>query len=74
MHFLISFVRRYPKQSILMLIAMLLAGMAEGLGLSAMLPLLSIAIGSQAAGNTANSPAAERMVREGLQALAYPQH
>ncbi len=72
MHFLISFVRRYPKQSILMLIAMLLAGMAEGIGLSAMLPLLSTAIGSQAAGNTANIPAAERMVREGLQALGIP--
>ncbi len=55
-----------------MLIAMLLAGMAEGLGLSAMLPLLSTAIGSQAAGNTANSPAAERMVREGLQSLGIP--
>jgi ATP-binding cassette subfamily C protein len=69
MAFLLSFVRRYPKQSLLMLIAMLLAGMAEGIGLSAMLPLLSTAIGSQAAGHTANSPAAERMVREGIQAL-----
>jgi ATP-binding cassette subfamily C protein len=72
MPFLLTFVRRYPKQSILMLIAMLLAGMAEGIGLSAMLPLLSTAIGSQAAGNTANSPAAERMIREGLQSLGIP--
>jgi ATP-binding cassette subfamily C protein len=62
MHFLLTFVRRYPKQSILMLMAMLLAGIAEGIGLSAMLPLLNIAIGSQAAGHTGSSPAAERMV------------
>jgi ATP-binding cassette subfamily C protein len=72
MPFLLSFVRRYPKQSILMLIAMLLAGMSEGVGLSAMLPLLNIAIGSQAAGHTGNSPAAERMVREGLEVLGIP--
>ena len=72
MPFLLTFVRRYPKQSILMLIAMLLAGIAEGIGLSAMLPLLNIAIGSQSAGHTANSPAAERMIREGLEALGIP--
>ena len=72
MPFLLTFVRRYPKQSILMLIAMLLAGMAEGIGLSAMLPLLNIAIGSQSAGHIANSPAAERMVREGLEVLGIP--
>jgi ATP-binding cassette subfamily C protein len=72
MPFLLTFVRRYPKQSILMLIAMLLAGMAEGIGLSAMLPLLNTAIGSQAAGHTGNSPAAERMVRQALEALGIP--
>ena len=72
MSFLLTFVRRYPKQSILMLIAMLLAGMAEGIGLSAMLPLLNTAIGNQSSGHTANSPAAERMVREGLEVLGIP--
>ena len=55
-----------------MLIAMLLAGMAEGLGLSAMLPLLNTAVGSEAAGSKVSSPAAERMVREGLHALGIP--
>ena len=55
-----------------MLIAMLLAGMAEGIGLSAMLPLLSTAIGSQNAGTTADNPVAERMVTEGLHALGIP--
>jgi ATP-binding cassette subfamily C protein len=72
MRILISFVRRYPKQSILMLIAMLFAGVAEGLGLSAMLPLLSVAIGNQAGGSAASSPAAERIVRKGLDTLGIP--
>ena len=69
MRFLILLVRKYPKQSIFMLIAMLLAGIAEGFGLSAMLPLLSTAIGDHAGSNIANSPAAERLVRESLQSL-----
>jgi ATP-binding cassette subfamily C protein len=72
MHILISFVRHYPKQSILMLIAMLVAGMAEGIGLSAMVPLISTAIGNQPGGSAATSPAVERMVREGLDTLGIP--
>jgi ATP-binding cassette subfamily C protein len=66
MYFLILLIRNYPKQSILMLLAMLLAGIVEGFGLSAMLPLISTAIGGQAGGNAASSPAAERIVRESL--------
>jgi ATP-binding cassette subfamily C protein len=67
-----SFVRRYPKQSILMLLAMLFAGLAEGLGLSAMLPLISVAVGKPADSSAADSPAAERIVREGLDTLGIP--
>ena len=44
MRALIGFFRRYPAQSALTLLALLLAGIAEGIGLSAFLPLLSIAI------------------------------
>jgi ATP-binding cassette subfamily C protein len=76
MRFFVRLVRKYPKQSIIMLIAMLLAGLAEGFGLSAMLPLLSTAISSQAGagqaaslGFSAGNSAAERMVRETLQAV-----
>ena len=72
MRILISFVRRYPKKSILMLIAMLFAGLAEGFGLSAMLPLLSVAIGNQTGGSTAASPAVERIINQGLQVLGIP--
>ena len=55
-----------------MLIAMLFAGLAEGFGLSAMLPLLSVAIGNPASGSTAASPAVERMINQGLQVLGIP--
>jgi ATP-binding cassette subfamily C protein len=48
MRLLISLARAYPSQSIIMLLALLLAGAAEAVGLSVLLPLVSIAIGSQA--------------------------
>ncbi|MDX1707158.1 MAG: ABC transporter ATP-binding protein [Desulfobacterales bacterium] len=72
MHILVSFSRRYPIQSILMLLAMLVAAVAEGIGLSAMLPLLSAAVGSGTGGGAGTIPAAERIVREGLDVLGLP--
>jgi ATP-binding cassette subfamily C protein len=39
---LLTFTRAYPWQSFLMVVALLLAGLAEGFGLSALLPLLTI--------------------------------
>jgi len=41
---LLTFTRAYPWQSFLMVVALLLAGIAEGFGLSALLPLLTIAM------------------------------
>jgi ATP-binding cassette subfamily C protein len=71
MRFLIKMARAYQGRTIIVLIAMLLAGLAEGFGLSAMLPLLSIAIGSQASvgqavssSSAAGGSAAERAVKE----------
>jgi ATP-binding cassette subfamily C protein len=43
MRFLLTFFRAYPRHTTLMLIALLFAGLAEGVGLSALLPLLNIA-------------------------------
>ena len=43
MNLLRTFVKRYPWQSLLLVTALLLAGLADGIGLSAMLPLLQIA-------------------------------
>ena len=50
MRLLIVFARAYPGQSALMLAALVLAGAAEGVGLSALLPLLHLAGGPAANG------------------------
>jgi ATP-binding cassette subfamily C protein len=47
MQLLITFVRRYPLESVITVLSLLLAGIAEGFGLSMLLPFLSIVIGSQ---------------------------
>ncbi|MFT5699946.1 MAG: ATP-binding cassette subfamily C protein [Desulforhopalus sp.] len=44
MHLIITFFKQYPRQSVVTLIALLLAGIAEGFGLSMLLPLLSLAL------------------------------
>ncbi len=44
MKLMLTFFRAYPLQTAVMLVALLLAGIAEGIGLSALLPLLNIAI------------------------------
>jgi ATP-binding cassette subfamily C protein len=46
MRLIITFFKRYPAQSILTLMAMLFAGIAEGFGVAMLLPLLGIAINS----------------------------
>jgi ATP-binding cassette subfamily C protein len=46
---LITFTRAYPWQSVLMVGALLLAGLAEGSSLSVLLPILSIAVDADAA-------------------------
>ena len=45
MRLMASFFRAYPLQTLLMLTALLLSGLAEGIGLSTLLPLLNIALG-----------------------------
>ena len=45
MRFLLIFARRYPWRSLFMLITLLLSGVADGVSISALLPLLSTAIG-----------------------------
>jgi ATP-binding cassette subfamily C protein len=48
MRLMASFFRAYPGRTSIMLIALLLSGVAEGIGLSALLPLLNIALGADA--------------------------
>jgi len=42
MRLIITFFQRYPVQSILTLLAMLFAGIAEGFGMAMLLPLLGM--------------------------------
>ncbi len=68
MHLMLSFFRAYPGQTLIMLLALMLAGIAEGMGLSALLPLLKIAVNNQA-GTSQHRPQNEfeRIVVETLQ-------
>ena len=73
MRLLITFARAYPLHSAIMLFALLLAGIAEGFGFSALLPLLNTAVRSRAgAGLSLSGPGAqpgspaERIVEEAL--------
>ncbi len=52
MRLMLTFFRAYPGQTVIMLIALLLAGIAEGMGLSALLPLLNIAVKSSGQART----------------------
>lgn len=59
MRLMLAFLRAYPGQTVIMLIALLLAGVAEGVGLSALLPFLNIAIRSDSSingGSPQNAP------------------
>jgi ATP-binding cassette subfamily C protein len=48
MRLMLSFFSAYKLQTALMLMALLLSGVVEGVGLSALLPLLNVALGSSA--------------------------
>ena len=67
MRFLLTFSRRYPFHTSVMVLALLLSGILEGIGISMLLPILSIAAGKQS-GSDAGS-AIERTVNEGFSAL-----
>jgi len=45
------FIARYPWQSLLLIILLILAGAADGIGLSALLPLLNLTMQSEASGS-----------------------
>jgi ATP-binding cassette subfamily C protein len=57
MRLMLSFFRAYRWQTLLMLLALLLSGIAEGVGLSALLPLLNIALGYDATRDLTGIPA-----------------
>ena len=60
MGLMLSFFRAYRWQTAIMLGALLLSAFAEGIGLSALLPLLNIALGSEATSMLPGAAAAEQ--------------
>jgi ATP-binding cassette, subfamily C, bacterial len=50
MRLMLRFARAYPRHTLVMLIALLLAGVVEGISLTALLPMLNLAVGGGAAG------------------------
>jgi ATP-binding cassette subfamily C protein len=68
MRLLLTFARRYPYHTSVMVLALLLSGVLEGIGLSMLLPVLSIAAGKQSVGGAGS--AIERLVRDGFSALS----
>ena len=57
MRLVVIFFKRYPTQSIITLLALLFAGLAEGFGLAMLLPLLGLIVNSQGgAGVEASEP------------------
>ncbi|MDY6815670.1 MAG: ABC transporter transmembrane domain-containing protein, partial [Pseudomonadota bacterium] len=66
MHMLISFGRAYPGRSLLMLVSLLLAGVAEGIGLTTLLPMLSVALGENSNSGLAKQ-VVEALVSVGLE-------
>jgi len=75
MGLMLSFFRAYPGQTALMLVSLLLSATAEGVGLSALLPLLNIALGPEATeslvpgGAAASQNEFEQIVLAALHAL-----
>ncbi|MFQ5930886.1 MAG: ABC transporter ATP-binding protein [Nitrospiraceae bacterium] len=69
MRFLITIARTYPWQSVGTLLALLLAGLAEGVGLSLLLPMLGAAMGEISPGATNSLSGVGRVLTETLAAL-----
>ncbi len=63
MRFLLIISRQYPVQTLMMFGARLLAGVAEGVGITAMLPLLVIILGGGEMATGENTTPAEQMIR-----------
>jgi ATP-binding cassette subfamily C protein len=76
MRFLITIARTYPLPSIIMVTALLIAGVLEGVGLSMLLPILGIAVARQSGSGqlstestSATGSMLEQLVADGFSAL-----
>ena len=62
MKLIITFARKYPLQSAFTLVALLFAGIAEGFGITALLPLLNMIIGPQSGSGAATATGTSEIV------------
>lgn len=62
MSLMVACFRAYPWQTSVMIVALILAGISEGMGLSALLPLLSVASGVNTGGHSAGHNEFEQRV------------
>ncbi|MBP6381996.1 MAG: ABC transporter ATP-binding protein [Pseudomonadales bacterium] len=69
MRLMLSFYRAYPWQTFFTLLALSVAGLAEGVGLSVLLPLLNMATEGQGQAAPANDNEFSQTVRSALDAL-----
>ena len=66
MHTLVTYIMVFPRRSALVMIALLAAGIAEGLSLTALLPLLSVAVGDASSSETGRT-VVQAMQRVGIE-------
>ena len=66
MHTLVTYIMVFPRRSALVMIALLAAGIAEGLSLTALLPLLSVAVGDASSSETGQT-VVQAMQRIGIE-------
>ncbi|MEZ5559121.1 MAG: ABC transporter ATP-binding protein [Pseudomonadales bacterium] len=64
----LEFIRRYPWQTVVLVVALLIAGVADGIGLSAMLPVLDLAF-EDGAGSGEGSSDLSRRIGEALRSV-----
>jgi ATP-binding cassette subfamily C protein len=73
MRLMLNLFRAYPMASFLMVLALFFSGLAEGLGLSAMLPMLKIVLNTDPSGTMAEPPGQmEQMVLDVLAWAGIP--
>ena len=66
MRTLLAFILAYPRRSVVMLLALLVAGIAEGLSLTTLLPLLATAMGGDTASGVGKT-ITEALLRAGIE-------
>jgi len=71
MSLMMNFYRAYPAQTLFTLLALTIAGIAEGVGLSVLLPLLNIAVEGEAAAADAAAAGSSQLDQGIRELLAY---